>query len=350
MKLREKTTFRRKYGLLLLLLCMISLAVLCICFRFRRLFPVRLLDIGKILLNKLFPAVFHFSGTTWTEMDEQVIYYMVFPRITVSFIIGAALSVAGASYQAVFNNPMASPRVLGVSSGACFGAALAIYLGAARPQIILSALGFGLLSMLLVYTLSKTVRKDFSYTLILIGIMVGSLFELGVSYIKMIGDPYGSLPEITYWLMGSLANMKLEMVGWIGIPVLLCLIALFLLRWRMNFLSMGEEEARSMGVNIRRLRMEVIFIAGLLTAISISFTGMIGFVGLVVPNFVRLMVGDDQRLVLPVSVLTGGSFLMLANHISCNMSPMIIPLGIITSFVGVPFFIYCILLKGKKHA
>lgn len=243
---------------------------------------------------------------------------------------------------------MVSPDVLGASAGAGFGAALGILLGFSYFNISAFSFVCGLGAVLLVQLVASQVKSSPMIGLVLGGIMISSLFSSGISFIKLVADPNDTLPEITYWLMGSLSAIRMQDLLFAVIPIGIGCLILLLLRWRLNILTLGEEEARSIGVNTRILRYVVILCATLITAACVSISGMIGWVGLVIPHFARMMVGYDYRATLPVSLLLGASFMMLVDNLSRTLTTAEIPLGILTSFVGAPFFLYLLLKEGKR--
>ena len=282
---------------------------------------------------------------TWTDNMEIAVVNVRLPRILLACMVGCALSAAGTAYQCVFQNPMAAPDILGASSGACFGAALAILLGRGGAGVTASAFLFSLSTVALVYGIGLRAAGRQAVSILLAGVMVSSLFSAGTSYLKLVADPSSELPEITYWLMGSLSGTKLRDVGFALPPMLAGLVPLLLLRWRMNLLAL-DEEAKSMGVSVGRLRLIVILCATVLTAASVSVSGMIGWVGLVVPHLCRQLVGNDCRCLLPAAMLLGAAFLLLADGCARNLIATEIPIGILTAFIGAPFFI---LLMTRKE-
>lgn len=265
-----------------------------------------------------------------------------------SVLVGACLSAAGAAYQGVFQNPMAAPDVLGASAGAGFGAALAIYVGLSSMYVTFAAFGMSLLTVVLVFWVSRHAKGERVLGLVLAGIMVSSLFQAGTSFIKLAADPTNKLPEITYWLMGSLSGMEWKDLGFVIWPMLIGLAPLFFLRWRLNVLAMGDDEARAMGVDAGRLRIWVIVAATLVTAASVSVSGMIGWVGLVIPHMVRRICGSDYRWLMPCCMLGGGTFLLIVDNVSRNVSTAGIPIGILTAFVGAPFFLWLITGRSER--
>ena len=326
----------------ILLLGLILIVVFLLSFSLGR-YDVPVTQVIRILLSKLFPL-----EQTWETNMEIAILNIRLPRILLVCLVGCCLSSAGICYQSVFQNPMAAPDLLGASSGACFGAALSILLGGNKQMITLSAFFFSLLTVAIVYLIGSRVKGSRVTGILLAGIMVSSLFSAGTSYLKLVADPSSQLPEITYWLMGSFSGSKLSDVGFVIIPMLLGLIPLFLVRWRLNILSMGEDEARTMGINTGRLRLLTIVCATLITAASVSVSGMIGWVGLVIPQLCRKAVGNDCRYLLPSGMLFGAIFLLLVDNVSRNLLATEIPIGILTAFIGAPFFIYLMTRREVK--
>ena len=269
-----------------------------------------------------------------------------FPRITAAAFVGCTLSAAGASYQGVFQNPMAAPDILGASNGAAFGAALAILLGGGAAMTSVSAFIFSIVTVSLVFFIAQRAPGQKVMNLILAGIMIGSLMSAGTSYLKLVADPADQLPKITYWLMGSLNGMKTKQLI-IVIPMIVGLVVLLLIRWKINILTLGDDEARTLGVNAGRLRFVIIIFATLITASAVSISGMIGWVGLVIPHFCRKIIGSNYRYLMPAAMLLGAAFLILVDDISRNLLATEIPIGILTAFVGVPFFIYLLCRKDK---
>jgi len=282
----------------------------------------------------------------WGDTVETVIFQVRLPRILAAIMIGAALSTAGAAYQGMFKNPLVSPDILGASAGAGFGAALGIYFSFSMVGIQIMAFIGGLAAVALTYGISLKIRHDPMLALVLSGIMIGSLFTAAISCIKYVADPYDKLPAITFWLMGSLASIAPQDIYMVAAPIMAGMILLFLLRWRLNVMAMGEEEAQVLGLNTRRLKAIVILCCTLMTAASVSISGLIGWVGLVIPHLARMIVGPNYRVLLPASILLGGGYLLLVDDLARLLASMEIPLGILTALIGVPFFLY-LLLNSK---
>lgn len=321
------------------LLCGILLGVFLISFCLGR-YGVPFEELIRIFVNRIVPL-----AQTWTPEMETVVFNIRLPRILLACLVGCCLSSAGVSYQGVLQNPMASPDILGASSGAAFGAAIAILFGAPARLITVSAFLCSILTVAAVHMIGRRAPGHPVVNLILAGIMISSLFTAGTSYIKLVADPTNQLPAITYWLMGSLAGAKMREVLFAVMPMAIGLVPLFLLRYRINLLAMGDEEARAMGVNAKRLRFIVTICATLVTAASVSVSGMIGWVGLVIPHLCRRLVGSDYRYLLPASMVGGAAFLLLVDDVSRNLLATEIPIGILTALIGAPFFIYLIIRK-----
>ena len=289
------------------------------------------------------------GAADWPLSDDKVVFAVRLPRVAAAALVGAALAVSGAAYQGMFRNPMVSPDILGASTGAGFGAAVAILLGAGYFGISAAAFCCGLLAVAAAWLVSRLSKADQAVALILAGMMISSLFSAGTSFVKLVADTQQQLPAITYWLMGSLSSIKDKDVVFLAIPVTLGMIPLFFLRWRMNLLTLGEEEAQSMGVNTRRLRGAVIVCATLLTSASVAVSGMIGWVGLVIPHFCRMLFGYDYRRLIPAGALFGAAFLLAVDDIARLVTTGELPLGILTAFVGAPLFLYLIATGGGRR-
>ena len=286
---------------------------------------------------------------TWQAREYAVVVNVRLPRVAAAALVGAALSTAGCAYQGMFRNPMVSPDLLGASTGAGFGAALGLLFGLGYGAITGLSFFFGLLAVLLAYLISRVSKIQTTLAMVLAGVMISSLFTSGTSFIKLVADPTDQLPAITYWLMGSLTSIKARDVRFAVLPILVGLVPLWLLRWRVNLLTVSEAEARSMGVDTTRLRVVVVLCATLMTAGSVAISGMIGWVGLVIPHFGRMIFGQDYRRLLPASGLLGATFLMVVDNLARTITTSEIPLGILTSFVGAPVFLYLILSGGTQR-
>ena len=308
-------------------------------------YPVSVRELLGVLGAKLGLPVSPF----WSASVETAVWNIRLPRVLLSVLVGACLACAGAAYQGVFQNPMASPDILGASAGAGFGAALAILLGASSVGITVGAFAASLATVALVFTVSRHARGDRVLGLVLAGIMVSSLFQSGTSFLKLVADPNNQLPQITYWLMGSLSGAKWGDILFV-LPAMLCgLIPLLLLRWQLNVITMGDDEARAMGVNAPKIRLWIVICSTLVTASAVSVSGMIGWVGLVIPHMMRRLVGSDYRFLMPASMLGGGIFLLVVDNVSRNVTTAGIPIGILTAFIGAPFFLWLIMGKVDHY-
>ena len=308
-------------------------------------YPVSLPDLLGVLGSKLGLPITPY----WTASVETAVWNIRLPRVILSVLVGACLAAAGGAYQGVFQNPMASPDILGASAGAGFGAALAILLGISSMGITVFAFAASLVTVALVFTVSRHARGDRVLGLVLAGIMISSLFQSGTSFLKLVADPNNQLPQITYWLMGSLSGAKWEDIGFVMVPMLCGLIPLFLLRWQLNVITMGDDEATAMGVDPRKIRLWIAVCSTLVTASAVSVSGMIGWVGLVIPHMMRRLVGSDYRFLMPASMLGGGIFLLIVDNVSRNATASGIPIGILTAFIGAPFFLWLITGKGDHY-
>ncbi len=308
------------------------------------------IPILAIVLVVVFVLSF-FLGRYKFEFSTQMIAVLInirLPRIVMACLVGCCLSCAGAAYQGVFQNPMASPDILGASNGAAFGAALGIILGLGTRWMTLSAFVISIITVAIVFIIAQKAPGNKILNLILSGIMIGSFFSAGTSYIKLVADTTNELPAITYWLMGSLSGVKLSDFNLIVIAAMVIGCGtLLILRWKINILTLGDEEASTLGINTKRLRLVVILAATLVTAASIAVSGVIGWVGLVIPHLTRKLVGHDYRKLIPASMLTGAIFLLIVDDISRNLLATEIPIGILTAFVGAPFFIYLLIKRDK---
>ena len=284
----------------------------------------------------------------WTDAQSLIVLKVRLPRIIAAIAVGSALSVSGATYQGVFRNPIVSPDILGASAGAGVGAALMMVLGFGSVGIQLGAFTVGIFAVALAYCLSRALGRGSDQTVLLVlsGLAVGTLFQSGISIMKYMADPDSKLPEITYWLMGSIARVTTGELKWYAIPYLIGVAPLLALRWQINALTFGDDEARSLGVNTELTRLISIGCATLLTAASVSIAGTVAWVGLMVPHLVRLMFGPNYKTVLPMSVLTGAVFLLAVDNLCRSLMAYEIPLGILTSMLGAPFFV--LVLFGRK--
>lgn len=301
-----------------------------------------------VTLDGFFRSALNFwSGDLPQTSEQRVLFSIRGPRVLAGLIVGASLAGAGVVYQGLFRNPLVSPDVLGVSAGAGLGAVIGIFLS--LPVLAIQALAFvgGLATVGLVYLVAVAVRgRDPTLVLVLGGVVVGALAGAAISLLKILADPYDQLPAITFWLLGSLASVRGGDL-WNVIPaVLLGLIPLVLLRWQINVLSLGDEEAKSLGVESGRLRVIVIAAATLITASVVAISGVIGWVGLVIPHIARMLVGPNFGRLLPAAMLIGASYLVVVDTLARSLGRIEVPLGILTAVVGAPFFLW-LLWRGR---
>lgn len=283
-------------------------------------------------------------------MAVQVIQDIRLPRTLGAILVGSALAAAGAAYQMLFRNPLVSPDILGVSSGAGLGAVLGLFLG--LPMLGVQGLAFtgGIAAVLLVLALSKAMpHADRTLVLVLTGVVLGALAGAITSLLKILADPYDQLPAITFWLLGSLSGVQMDEVFVIAPLVLLACVVLYLLRWRLNVLSLPEHEAVALGVPVKPLRITVIALATLMTSAVVAVSGVIGWIGLLIPHAARMLVGPSLVRLLPTSILMGSMFLLLVDTASRSFGSIEVPLGLLTALVGAPFFL-TLLLQRKDAA
>lgn len=305
-------------------------------------YPVAPVDVIKTILSPFIPSL------AVSPQVTSIVFNIRLPRIIAALVVGASLAVAGASFQGIFQNPLVSPDLLGVSQGAAFGAAIAILLNMGNFFIQLSAFVFGIISVAITYVISKSYKAGGILLLVLSGTAVSAFFNALVSGAKFMADPYDKLPQIVYWLMGSLSSVNFDKLAMIAIPLIVGIAVIMILRWHLNVLSMGDEEAQSLGLNPNNLRILIITACTLVTSAAVSISGIIGWVGLVVPHMTRIIVGPDHRMLLPASLSIGASFLLLIDNISRTAISIEVPIGILTAIIGVPIFLY-LLRKGYSE-
>lgn len=306
-------------------------------------YPVSIGETFGILGSKIF-------GITgdWAPMTESVVMGLRLPRILASICCGAALSLSGTTYQALFKNPLVSPDFLGVSSGACIGAAIAILMGLASAYIQLFAFVGGLVAVALTLLIPFLMRSESNIMLVLSGIIVGGVMGSILGFIKYIADPETQLATITYWQMGSFSYITLGSLFSVLPAMLLSGVAIFGLSWWINVISLGESEAKTLGANVKVIRNVGILAATLLTASSVCIAGTIGWIGLVIPHFARMMVGPDNTRLVPASCLIGGLFLLVVDTLTRTIGPAEMPISILTGIIGAPFYAW-LLFKQRSR-
>jgi len=275
---------------------------------------------------------------TWASTATSAVVNVRIPRIIAGFLVGAGLAVSGASFQGMFRNPLVSSQILGVAAGAGFGAAIGILLS--DSLVLVQTLSFtgGLLAVGMAYALSRVRSTTPILMLVLSGIVIASLFSALTSMVKYVADPMNKMPAIVFWLLGSLNHVSAPDLMVLGPIIAVSILGLLVIRWRINVLTMGDEEARALGVNTEHLKIAIILLATVITAAAVCMSGIIGWIGLVIPHMGRMLVGPDNRYLLPVSVLLGGAFLIAVDTIARTAAPAEIPIGILTAVIGAPVF------------
>ncbi len=337
----ENSSFSFDNLIIYLLLIALPVFLFFVSFMLGR-YPVAPVDVVKTILSPIFPSL------AVSPEINSIVFTIRLPRIIAALLVGACLSLAGASFQGIFKNPLVSPDLLGVSAGAGFGAAIAILANMGNALIQLSAFVFGIISVSITYVISKSYRAGGILLLVLSGTAVSAFFNALISGTKFMADPYDKLPQITYWLMGSLSAVNFNKLSMIIIPLLIGVTVIMILRWHLNVLSMGDEEAQSLGLDPGKLRLIVIVACTLVTSAAVSISGIIGWIGLVVPHMTRIIVGPDHKILLPASLSIGASFLLLIDNISRTFISIEIPIGILTAVIGVPIFLY-LLRRGYSE-
>lgn len=304
-------------------------------------YPISFTDSIKVLFSRVFPI-----ERTWNETLDVVIFQSRLPRIIASMLVGGALSIGGASFQGIFFNPLVEPYILGVSSGAGFGAALGILTGQGMIVTQVFAFMFGLISVFLSVWIGSSRGTKSHISLILSGFIVGSIFSSFISIVKFVADPYTKLPSIVFWLMGSFASVSYKAIG-VSAPIIIAgCFFLVLLRWKINILAMGDNEAKTLGENPEKLRFIIIVITTVIIASSVSLSGIVGWVGLVVPHIARMLFGSDHKKLIPASLLLGSGYLLLIDDLSRTVVASELPIGILTALIGAPVFAF--LLRKEK--
>lgn len=306
-------------------------------------FHVSLRDLLKVLASCITNV-----PVTWSKNTENVVLAIRLPRMCAAFLVGAGLAVSGAAYQGIFQNMLVSPDLLGVSAGACVGASIAILTGGNSMQIQLFALIGGFAAVALTNMLPKLLSNRSNLMLVLSGIIVSGFFTSVQGLLKYVADQDTQLAQITFWTMGSLSKIISASVAPVAPAMLISMLVLVVLRWRLNLLSLGETEAKTLGVNVRVLRGVTVLCSTVLTACSICLGGTIGWVGLVIPHLGRMLVGSDNKRLIPTSIFLGAAFMMLIDSISRNLSAAEVPLSILTGFIGAPLYTWLLLKQRAK--
>ncbi|MCT4564500.1 MAG: iron ABC transporter permease [Maledivibacter sp.] len=304
-------------------------------------YPLAFSDVIKILCSKL-----GYDMVGITKMQYSIIWNLRMPRAILGLMVGGSLAISGGALQGLFRNPLVDTGILGVNAGAGFGAALSVVMFNNIYLTYIFAFGFGILAVTLSYLTGRIYNTTPTVMLVLGGIVVSSVFVALLSFVKYLADPYDQLPTIVFWLMGSLARASYEDIMIAMIPMLLGILGLMLIRWRVNVISMGDREARTLGINVRLTKILVVFCTAMATAGAVCVSGTIGWIGLIIPHIGRMIVGNDNRLLLPTSLSLGASFLIIIDSLGRMLTGTELPLNILTALVGGPFFIY--LLRKTK--
>ncbi len=302
------------------------------------------LTLGRYPLevSQLFVGLFGGNGGEQAALVQNLVWEIRLPRVLAAVLIGMALAVSGAAFQSMFMNPLVSPGVLGVLSGAGFGAAVGMVASGHWIVVQVCAFGFGVAAVGIALLIGRISRANALILLILGGIISGAFFNALLSVVKYVADPYDDLPAIVYWLMGSLATVDRGTVLMLAVPMLLGTALIMALARPLNALSMGEDEAKSLGIPVRGVRLTVILAASMISALTVVMGGMIGWVGLVVPHVARLLVGPDNRVLIPTAAMLGGLYLLLVDNVSRLAFSVEIPIGILTALIGIPFFAWAL--------
>lgn len=329
-------------GLIIPVLAVVLLAAILICLCVGK-YSVSPADCMRILFGKILSA-----EPSWDAMDEKMLIGVRLPRTMAAVIVGAALALSGAVYQGIFKNPLVSPDFLGVSSGACVGAAIAILMSMPSGFVQICAFAGGIIAVFLTVFIPRLMRSDSNIMLVLAGIIVGGAMSSILGFIKYIADPETELAAITYWQLGSFAYVDNKAVLGILPLTIIAAAVLLVMSWWINILSLGEQEAKTLGANVPLLRGICIVCSTVLTAGAVCISGTIGWVGLVVPHFGRMMAGSDNRVLLPASCLTGGIFMLLVDTVTRIIGPAEMPVSILTGLIGAPFFAWLLYRQRRS--
>lgn len=299
-------------------------------------YPVPLQKMAMFFFDRIFHTAYLSSDTS--KLLKNLLIDIRLPRIMAALLIGASLSVSGASFQAMFVNPLVSPSLLGVLAGASFGASMAMVFFENWIAVQVCTFVFGFAAVLISVGMAKMYKGNTVLLLVLGGVISSALFTSLLSVVKYLADPYNQLPAITHWLMGGLALVDMRTLAVVAVPQLAAIILTALFSGYLNALSMGDEEAKALGVPVELIRMFLIFLATLMSALTVVMAGMIGWVGLIIPHIARMLVGPDNKVLIPASALIGAMYLVVVDDVSRLLFNIEIPIGITTSLVGIPFF------------
>ena len=306
-------------------------------------FHVPLRETARIMASRLVPM-----EKTWTPQMENVIVNIRLPRLLGACLVGGSLALSGAAYQGVFKNPLVSPDILGVSSGACVGASAAILMHWGAFAVQLSALSMGLLAVAAAAAIPGFFKNGTAPMLVLSGVIVSGFMTSLQGLLKYFADPLDELPSIVFWAMGSLGAIKSAEIKAIGPAMAAVMAGLIMIRWRINILALGDNEARSLGVDVKKMRGAIVVCATLLTAGAVCISGTIGWIGLVIPHLGRIVAGHDNKRLIPASILLGASFTIVVDTFARNLTGSEIPLSILTGMIGIPLFIWLLFVQKTR--
>ncbi len=337
----EEARLRRRYRLVLVIMLLVLFCITLLSFGVGY-YPLTPADVIRAFFVR-----FGYRGDVLPQA-VTIFWSIRLPRILSAVLIGASLSVAGAVYQGMFRNPLVSPDILGVSSGASLGAAVAILVGSPGWVIQLSAFGGGITAVALAYLIGRKSYYSQTLSLVLTGSMIMALCNSGVTIIKYLANPNDVLPQITFWLMGSLTKTNMEAFAWSAGPMIAGLALILALRWRVNLLTLDDEEAKSIGISTGKYRFIFIIASTMVSAAAVCLGGLIGWVGLMVPHMCRVLAGPDYKHLIPTCALVGAVYLVLMDDIARSVFAMELPLGVVTSVIGAPFFVYLIIKRKDR--
>ena len=297
-------------------------------------YDIAVIDVWRIVWDNVVPA----AAPSWTQVQADVVEVVRLPRILAAMLIGAGLSISGAALQGLFRNPLIDPSLIGVTAGAGFGGTLAILLIGGGYPVVVAAFAFGIGSLLAVKGLASVKGRTSTLALVLAGVIVTAFFESAISIVKLLADPHQKLPAITYWLMGSIAATSYRDLLLMALAIIPPSVVIFLLRYQINILSLGEDKARALGSPIEIVQWTIFIAVSFISAGVVATSGIVGWVGLVIPHIARTLVGPDHGRLLPVSALIGAIYLLLVDDIARTATVAELPIGIITALIGVPVF------------
>lgn len=342
-KLQINLLYRnKKRNIILITLFAIITVVLFICSLFVGQYEMSLIDVIK--------SIFGFNTGPEANKINSIILNIRLPRTIASFLIGGILAVAGLTYQCVFRNNLVSQDILGVSTSSCVGAAIGIVLGLSSMYIQIFAFVFGIANIILIFLLSSRIKLDKTLSLILSGILIGGAMSSVLAFIKYMANPETQLQAIVFWTMGDISSIDYKQLLFISIPVICSASIIFTKSWNLNYFSLPDSEAKSLGVNINLNRVIFLICATVLVACAVSISGSIGWIGLVIPQIVRLFVGNNNRHTIPLAFFMGSTFLLVVDIINRLISTAELPVSIISGLLGLPLFIICWFINNKRKA